>query len=154
MRLFKCNNLPEHCWGQKIYEATFPTDSSKQTWERLKKKTFFFGKRHDCENLNEVLMFRQKLPYVTVIFPFFKQKRREREMQQQVLLQDEETVELRETYTSLQQEVEMKTKKLKKVRKKVRTNLILYLLRFPLKKWNTIVSFGSIEVIAVLLKLP
>lgn len=55
-------------------------------------------------------------------------------MQQQVLLQDEETVELRETYTSLQQEVEMKTKKLKKVRKKVRTNLILYLLRFPLKK--------------------
>lgn len=48
-----------------------------------------------------------------------EQKRREREMQQQVLLQDEETVELRETYTSLQQEVEMKTKKLKKVRKKL-----------------------------------
>lgn len=43
-----------------------------------------------------------------------EQKRREREMQQQVLLQDEETVELRETYTSLQQEVEMKTKKAEK----------------------------------------
>ncbi|KAM4041045.1 kinesin-like protein KIF3C isoform 1-T1 [Anomaloglossus baeobatrachus] len=44
-----------------------------------------------------------------------EQKRREREIQQQVLLRDEETVELRGTYTSLQQEVEMKTKKLKKL---------------------------------------
>lgn len=33
-----------------------------------------------------------------------------------MLLRDEETMELRETYTSLQQEVEIKTKKLKKVR--------------------------------------
>lgn len=32
-----------------------------------------------------------------------------------MLAQDEETVELRETFTSLQQEVEVKTKKLKKV---------------------------------------
>ncbi|XP_078397597.1 kinesin-like protein KIF3B isoform X1 [Cetorhinus maximus] len=48
-----------------------------------------------------------------------EQKRREREMQQQMLLQDEETMELRDTYTSLQQEVEIKTKKLKKVRKKL-----------------------------------
>lgn len=32
-----------------------------------------------------------------------------------MLAQDEETVELRETFTSLQQEVEAKTKKLKKV---------------------------------------
>ncbi|NXA25930.1 KIF3C protein, partial [Ibidorhyncha struthersii] len=45
-----------------------------------------------------------------------EQKRREREMQQEMLLRDEETMELRETYTSLQQEVEIKTKKLKKVR--------------------------------------
>lgn len=37
-------------------------------------------------------------------------------MQQEVLLRDEETMELRETFTSLQQEVEIKTKKLKKVR--------------------------------------
>ncbi|XP_062927044.1 kinesin-like protein KIF3C isoform X2 [Mobula hypostoma] len=44
-----------------------------------------------------------------------EQKRREREIQQQMMLQDEETLELRETYTSLQQEVEMKTKKLKKL---------------------------------------
>lgn len=42
--------------------------------------------------------------------------REEREMQQQMLEQDEETVELRETFTTLQQEVELKTKKLKKVK--------------------------------------
>lgn len=33
-----------------------------------------------------------------------------------MLIQDEETLELRETFTSLQQEVEAKTKKLKKVK--------------------------------------
>lgn len=37
-------------------------------------------------------------------------------MQQEMMLRDEETMELRGTYTSLQQEVEVKTKKLKKVR--------------------------------------
>jgi len=45
-----------------------------------------------------------------------EQTRREREIHQQVLDQDEETLELRETFSSLQQEVEAKTKKLKKVR--------------------------------------
>ncbi|KAK2511986.1 hypothetical protein Q9233_016575 [Columba guinea] len=44
-----------------------------------------------------------------------EQKRREREMQQEMMLRDEETMELRETFTSLQQEVEIKTKKLKKL---------------------------------------
>ncbi|XP_077566642.1 kinesin-like protein KIF3C [Stigmatopora nigra] len=39
----------------------------------------------------------------------------EREIQQQMLTQDDETLELRETFTSLQQEVEAKTKKLKKL---------------------------------------
>ena len=43
------------------------------------------------------------------------QKGREREMQQQVGCRDEETLELKETYSSLQQEVDIKTKKLKKV---------------------------------------
>ncbi|XP_034383153.1 kinesin-like protein KIF3C isoform X1 [Cyclopterus lumpus] len=43
-----------------------------------------------------------------------EQTRSEREIQQQMLVRDEETVELRETFTSLQQEVEAKTKKLKK----------------------------------------
>lgn len=36
-------------------------------------------------------------------------------MQQQVESRDEETLELKETYSSLQQEVDIKTKKLKKV---------------------------------------
>lgn len=36
-------------------------------------------------------------------------------MQQQVENRDEEYLELKETYTSLQQEVDIKTKKLKKV---------------------------------------
>lgn len=36
-------------------------------------------------------------------------------MQQQVESHDEETLELKETYSSLQQEVDIKTKKLKKV---------------------------------------
>lgn len=46
-------------------------------------------------------------------------------MQQEMLLRDEETMELRETYTSLQQEVEIKTKKLKKVRWQVGTTVPL-----------------------------
>lgn len=41
-------------------------------------------------------------------------KKREVEMQQQLELQEESTMEIRETFTSLQQEVELKTKKLKK----------------------------------------
>ncbi|XP_014002800.1 kinesin-like protein KIF3B isoform X2 [Salmo salar] len=44
-----------------------------------------------------------------------EQKRREREMKQQVDNRDEETLELKETYSSLQQEVDIKTKKLKKL---------------------------------------
>ncbi|XP_033905946.3 kinesin-like protein KIF3B [Acipenser ruthenus] len=44
-----------------------------------------------------------------------EQKRREREMQQQMDCRDEETLELKETYSSLQQEVDIKTKKLKKL---------------------------------------
>lgn len=36
-------------------------------------------------------------------------------MQQEVECRDEETLELKETYSSLQQEVDIKTKKLKKV---------------------------------------
>ncbi|XP_072292296.1 kinesin-like protein KIF3B [Eucyclogobius newberryi] len=44
-----------------------------------------------------------------------EQKRREREMQQQMEARGEETLELKGTYTSLHQEVEDKTKKLKKL---------------------------------------
>ncbi|XP_034015794.1 kinesin family member 3Cb [Thalassophryne amazonica] len=44
-----------------------------------------------------------------------EQIRQEREMQQQMMLQEEETLEMRETFSSLQQEVELKTKKLKRL---------------------------------------
>ncbi|XP_038159141.1 kinesin-like protein KIF3B [Cyprinodon tularosa] len=44
-----------------------------------------------------------------------EQKLREREMQQQMESRDEETLERKETYSSLQQEVDIKTKKLKKL---------------------------------------
>lgn len=44
------------------------------------------------------------------------QIRGEREMQQRMMLQEEETLEMRETFSSLQQEVELKTKKLRRVR--------------------------------------
>ncbi|TRY84469.1 hypothetical protein DNTS_035823 [Danionella cerebrum] len=50
-----------------------------------------------------------------------EQSRREREIQQQLLDQDEETLELRETFSSLQQEVEAKTKKLKKLYAKLQS---------------------------------
>ncbi|TRY83649.1 hypothetical protein DNTS_017542 [Danionella cerebrum] len=48
-------------------------------------------------------------------------KRREREMQQQMDCRDEETLELKETYSSLQQEVDIKTKKLKKLFSKLQS---------------------------------
>lgn len=43
-----------------------------------------------------------------------ERKKREIEMQQQLELHEESTMEIRETFTSLQQEVELKTRKLKK----------------------------------------
>lgn len=56
------------------------------------------------------------LPWLKcMIVCVFIQTRREREMRQQVENHDEETLELKETYSSLQQEVDIKTKKLKKV---------------------------------------
>lgn len=43
-----------------------------------------------------------------------ERKKREVEMQQQLELQEETTLEIRDTLTSVQQEVDLKTKKLKK----------------------------------------
>ncbi|XP_017277100.1 kinesin-like protein KIF3B [Kryptolebias marmoratus] len=48
-----------------------------------------------------------------------EQIRREREIQQQMMLQEEETLEMKETFSSLQQELEHKTKKLKRLYAKV-----------------------------------
>lgn len=60
----------------------------------------------------------KKVSYFSLECSIYKncfQTRKEREIQQQMMSQDEETLELRDTFTSLQQEVEAKTKKLKKV---------------------------------------
>lgn len=46
---------------------------------------------------------------------FILLQRKEREMQQKLDQKEETALELQETYASLQQEVEVKTKKLKKV---------------------------------------
>ncbi|XP_028857943.1 kinesin-like protein KIF3C isoform X2 [Denticeps clupeoides] len=68
------------------------------------------GGKNIIDHTNEQQkMLEQKRQEIT------EQTRREREIQQQMLLQDEETMELRETFSSLQQEVELKTKKLKKL---------------------------------------
>ncbi|XP_076872633.1 kinesin-like protein KIF3C [Brachyhypopomus gauderio] len=68
------------------------------------------GGKNIIDHTNEQQkMLEQKRQEIT------EQTRREREMQQQMLIQDEETLELRETFSSLQQEVEAKTKKLKKL---------------------------------------
>lgn len=50
-----------------------------------------------------------------------EQQRREREMQQKLEEKDENTLEIKETFSSLQQEVDMKTKKLKKLFAKLQT---------------------------------
>ena len=42
-------------------------------------------------------------------------KKREREIQQQLMAKEESAMEMRETFTSLQDEVDHKTKKLNKV---------------------------------------
>ncbi|XP_072314010.1 kinesin-like protein KIF3B [Eucyclogobius newberryi] len=44
-----------------------------------------------------------------------EQIRRERVIQQQMMLQDEETLEMKETFSTLQQEVELKTRKLRRL---------------------------------------
>ncbi|XP_076596171.1 kinesin-like protein KIF3B [Chaetodon auriga] len=68
------------------------------------------GGKNIVDHTNEQQrMLEQKRQEIT------EQKRREREMQQQVESRDEETLELKETYSSLQQEVDIKTKKLKKL---------------------------------------
>ncbi|KAG9268501.1 kinesin family member 3Cb [Astyanax mexicanus] len=48
-----------------------------------------------------------------------EQDRQERDMQQLMFEQDEETIELKETFSTLQQEVDLKTKKLKKLYSKL-----------------------------------
>ncbi|KAL5471016.1 hypothetical protein EMCRGX_G029088 [Ephydatia muelleri] len=52
-----------------------------------------------------------------------EQKKREREIQQQLQMKEESTLEMKETFTSLQEEVDTKTKKLSKLKAKLKTAL-------------------------------
>ncbi|XP_044025538.1 kinesin-like protein KIF3C isoform X1 [Siniperca chuatsi] len=84
------------------------TEQLTAKYKAMESKLLVGGKNimdHTNEQQKMLEMKRQEIA---------EQSRSEREMQQQMLIQDEETVELRETFTSLQQEVEAKTKKLKK----------------------------------------
>ncbi|XP_070781838.1 kinesin-like protein KIF3C [Enoplosus armatus] len=85
------------------------TEQLTAKYKAMESKLLVGGKNitdHTNEQQKMLEMKRQEIA---------EQTRSEREMQQQMLVQDEETVELRETFTSLQQEVEAKTKKLKKL---------------------------------------
>ncbi|XP_044025539.1 kinesin-like protein KIF3C isoform X2 [Siniperca chuatsi] len=85
------------------------TEQLTAKYKAMESKLLVGGKNimdHTNEQQKMLEMKRQEIA---------EQSRSEREMQQQMLIQDEETVELRETFTSLQQEVEAKTKKLKKL---------------------------------------
>ncbi|KAF3703073.1 Kinesin-like protein KIF3C [Channa argus] len=85
------------------------TEQLTAQYKAMESKLLVGGKNiidHTNEQQKMLEMKRQEIA---------EQTRKEREIQQQMLVQDEETVELRETFTSLQQEVEAKTKKLKKL---------------------------------------
>ncbi|XP_042359256.1 kinesin-like protein KIF3C isoform X1 [Plectropomus leopardus] len=84
------------------------TEQLTAKYKAMESKLLVGGKNiidHTNEQQKMLEMKRQEIA---------EQTRNEREIQQQMLVQDEETLELRETFTSLQQEVEAKTKKLKK----------------------------------------
>ncbi|XP_071323632.1 kinesin-like protein KIF3C [Trachinotus anak] len=85
------------------------TEQLTAKYKAMESKLLVGGKNiidHTNEQQKMLEMKRQEIA---------EQTRREREMQQQMMVQDDETLELRETFTSLQQEVEAKTKKLKKL---------------------------------------
>ncbi|XP_037541862.1 kinesin-like protein KIF3C [Nematolebias whitei] len=85
------------------------TEQLTAKYKAMESKLLVGGKNiidHTNEQQKMLEMKRQEIA---------EQSRREREIQQQMFSQDEETLELRETFTSLQQEVEAKTKKLKKL---------------------------------------
>ncbi|XP_076004835.1 kinesin-like protein KIF3C [Genypterus blacodes] len=85
------------------------TEQLTAKYKAMESKLLVGGKNiidHTNEQQRMLEMKRQEIA---------EQSRREREMQQQMLSRDEEALELKGTFTSLQQEVEAKTKKLKKL---------------------------------------
>ncbi|XP_041667955.1 kinesin family member 3Cb isoform X2 [Cheilinus undulatus] len=96
-------SLEDMQWDQDALEKII------EKYKAMESKLLVGGKTiidHTNEQQKMLEMKRQEIA---------EQIRREREIQQQMMLQDEETVEMRETFSSLQQEVELKTKKLKRL---------------------------------------
>uniref|UniRef100_T1J1J4 Kinesin-like protein n=1 Tax=Strigamia maritima TaxID=126957 RepID=T1J1J4_STRMM len=96
-----CENwLESSCRKNKMREIN---------WHRKSSKLLSGGKNiidHTNEQQRALEQRRQEIA---------EQKRREREMQQKLEEQEDTAVEIKETFSSLQQEVEIKTKKLKKL---------------------------------------
>ncbi|XP_061700068.1 kinesin-like protein KIF3B [Syngnathoides biaculeatus] len=97
---------PKEAGGQWDREAV---EKIIEKYKAMESKLLEGGKTiTDHTNEQQKLLERKRLEIA-------EQIRREREMRRQITLRDEETLEMRETFSSLQQEVEMKTKKLRKL---------------------------------------
>ncbi|XP_058472234.1 kinesin-like protein KIF3B isoform X2 [Solea solea] len=96
-------SVQELQWDQEALEKII------EKYQTMESKLLVGGKTiidHTNEQQKMLELKRQEIA---------EQIRREREIQQQMMLQDEETLEMRDTFSSLQQEVELKTKKLKRI---------------------------------------
>ncbi|XP_003962317.2 kinesin-like protein KIF3C [Takifugu rubripes] len=95
--------LEDMQWDQDALEKII------EKYKAMESKLLIGGKTiidHTNEQQKMLALKRQEIA---------EQVRQEREIQQQMVLQDEETLEMKETFSSLQQEVELKTKKLKRL---------------------------------------
>ncbi|XP_061600385.1 kinesin-like protein KIF3B [Cololabis saira] len=103
---------PKHLNRKSVEDLQWDQDAVEKIIEKYKameSKLLVGGKTitdHTNEQQKMLEMKRQEIA---------EQIRSEREIQQQMMLQDEETLEIKETFTSLQQEVEHKTHKLKRL---------------------------------------
>ncbi|KAJ3612732.1 hypothetical protein NHX12_018990 [Muraenolepis orangiensis] len=102
-------------WGEKeTHKEDIQSDQEAlvkiiEKYKAMESKLLVGGKNiidHTNEQQKMLELKRQEIA---------EQIRREREMKQQVMLQDEETLEMRETFSSMHHEVELKTKKLRKL---------------------------------------
>ncbi|KAM9354827.1 kinesin family member 3Cb [Pholidichthys leucotaenia] len=95
-------SLEEMQWDQDALEKMI------EKYKAMESKLLVGGKTIIDHTNEQQKMLEQKRQEIA------EQIRREREIQQQMMLQDEETLEMKETFSSLQQEIELKTKKLKR----------------------------------------
>ncbi|XP_030211624.1 kinesin family member 3Cb [Gadus morhua] len=102
-------------WGEKeTHKDDIQSDQDAlekiiEKYKAMESKLLVGGKNiidHTNEQQKMLTLKRQEIA---------EQIRREREIQQQLMLQDEETLEVRETFSSMQHEVELKTRKLRKL---------------------------------------